>query len=87
MPSSITIEHTSDKPVNNKRTLIVGASFPGQFHLIKKIQKLNKVRFVFILTRPPEQYEEEEYFVTNKIGEVNDFEGTIVVFTEMLDSK
>ena len=45
---------------------------------------MNEDRSVFIKTRAPDQYDEEEYNVTNDIGEIFNFEGGLVAVDDML---
>ena len=77
------------------RTLIVGSSFCGKFHLL--LNKLQLIRLdnpeqqIKIITRSPEQYsnsEIEEIEVEEDLEDrtIQDFQNGCIVFDDMLDS-
>ena len=70
----------------NHRHLIIGPSNVGKtYYMLKILEKIDNQKPIHIITRSPNQY--ANYKTNNEIKPINKYEGSVVIFDDMLGTK
>ena len=70
----------------NHRHVFIGPSNVGKtYYMLKVLEKIGNKRPIHIITRSPNQY--PNYKTTNEIKPINKYNGSVVIFDDMLGAK
>ena len=70
----------------NHRHVVIGPSNVGKtYYMLKILQKIDKKRPIYIITRSPNQY--PNYKTSNETKPINKHKGSVVFFDDMLGAK